>query len=183
MKNNQFKYKCFCGSLAIGLMSCLSNTVVAMDCNIATKLSMNIYDRIYNAKNNKDTKVAFAHKDDFWDFYEYSSDCKEVKILANELILNNMSKDDKVPTDDGKRQEILDSCKFGCTITVKGGGKGNVSGIELPEILQLQPFDPNEKIINLKKITDQDLKKITYIDIKKIKLPDRKTISNLEYPR
>lgn len=182
MNNSLLKCRCFYISLVFGFTVGFSNSVVAMDCEIANQLADNIYKRVYIANNNGDLRAAFAHKDDFWDIYEYAADCEKVKNNAKKLTQSTMTKENKVPAGTlALPKGAAALCNSGCTITVKGESTGNIHGYEAPKVFQLSQFGPDKNLIEWKKITLQDSNKIPKQDFRQIKSPviDPQPISNI----
>ncbi|ENX53196.1 MULTISPECIES: hypothetical protein [Acinetobacter] len=157
----------------LGFITCISSSVIAMDCQIANELSINIYKRAYDAYTKGDLQVAYAHKDDFWDIFKYGQNCEKVKETAGKLIKANMHKDAKVPINAKgvesdsiskftanvanpvalKPIQELCSNKQGCTITVKTGGVADVNSHTAPKVFE---FTQDKNLTELKEYTLKD---------------------------
>lgn len=165
-----------------GFVSCLSNSIVAMNCEVANQLAIDIYSRAYEANKNKDLKVAFAHKDDFWDMEKYAKNCEKVKENAQKLIKSNMSKYAQAPKINDfyvnivameLPQPIKDVClgKNGCTIVVKSGSVADVNGYVVPKVFEFSQSGSNKNLIEWKQLESKDPNKIFVPDFRETKPP------------
>ncbi|MGK7250331.1 hypothetical protein ACSNOU_14750 [Acinetobacter oleivorans] len=189
--NNIFcKQHFFYKILILGCITCIANSAVAMDCQVANQLSTSIYKRAYDAYNKGDLKVAYAHKDDFWDIAKYGQNCEKVKETAEKFIKTNMGKNTKAPNEanstitsdstipsksgtttlpSGIQKLCLNT--YGCTITVQGNGGGNIHGYEIQKVYEFSQSGSHKNIIEWKQLTSKDSKKIFEQDFRKMKTP------------
>lgn len=112
----------------------------AMACDIGNELAGKIFKRAAAAKNAKNEVVAFENRTAFWDVYQYSSHCENVKKMASELSSKGMGKDAKPPSSEDVVNAFLaspdfavpKSCwgkgSFGCKIIITEPPKGNTAG-------------------------------------------------------
>lgn len=184
MNNIFFKHLFFYKFLILGYITCIANSAVAMDCQVANQLSTSIYKRAYDAYNKGDLKVAYAHKDDFWDIAKYSQNCEKVKETAEKFIKTNMDKNTKAPNEANSTipsksgtttlpPEVQKLClnTYGCTITVQGKGGGNIHGYEIQKVYEFSQSGSHKNITEWKQLTSKDSKNIFEQDFRKMKIP------------
>lgn len=190
MNNIFLKHHFLYKFLILGFIPCISNSVVAMDCEIANQLSISIYKRAYDAYNKGDLKVAYAHKDDFWDIAKYSQNCEKVKKTAEKFIKSNMDKNAKAPNDVKRTvsdysntpfkagtavlpKEVQKLClnESGCTITVQSGGGSSVYSHVAPKVFEFSQSGSDKNLTEWKQLTLKDSNKVFEQDFRKTKPP------------
>lgn len=175
MNNIQDNCQFYSFLLMLVIMIFLQKSFAAeIDCEVGSKLAKNIYDRIALANSKNNVKASSAHKEDFWDIYKYSSNCNNVKKLANEL--QRVSKPPALVNETNNTDEILNNIQNACmnastcTITVTGEGGGRFAGIEIQQIYQTSGVDPNTVTMKWEKVIKQEKNKLPIED----KLPFNK---------
>ena len=158
MNYSHTKCQRFLFSLMIVLMTFIQNSFASepnkMACEIGNKLAKNIYQRVATAYNNENYQAVFANKDDFWDVYQYSSHCTNVKNYSAELISKGLYKNTKLPDSETKIElpkSIQSLCMTsGCVINVTEPGGAISTGIVIPSYQSLTS-EPSKGIINWEK--------------------------------
>lgn len=145
----------------------------AITCEIGNELAGRTFKRAATAKNAKNYVIANENRMAFWDVYQYSSHCENVKKMADELTSKGLGKDAKPPSSvevassflAGPDLALPKSCweegSLRCRIIITDPPKGNAAGYtHAPSFYLLEgfgsgigePSSPNWKKFDQKKL-------------------------------